>query len=195
MARISLILTPGFADWEYAFIAGTASPFYGIDVRFFAPTTGQINSQGGLAVTIDSNLQQSLDWKPDVVAVIGGMVWESVEAPDIRDFLHASRSDGATIAGICGGTLALARAGLLDDIPHTSNSADFLQENAVSYEGHARYQNSRVAVVADRIITAPGPAPVSFTCAVFEGAGLSSEIISQFRSMLAAEHKGDISGR
>ena len=195
MARISLILTPGFADWEYAFIAGTASPFYGIEVRFFAPTTGQINSQGGLAVTIDSNLQQCLDWKPDVVAVIGGMVWESVEAPDIRDFLHASRSDGATIAGICGGTLALARAGLLDDIPHTSNSADFLQKNAVSYEGHARYQNSRVAVVADRIITAPGPAPVSFTCAVFEGAGLSSEIIYQFRSMLAAEHKGDISGR
>ena len=195
MGRISLILTPGFADWEYAFIAGTASPFYGIDVRFFAPTTGQINSQGGLAVTIDSNLQQCLDWKPDVVAVIGGMVWERVEAPDIRDFLHASRSNGATIAGICGGTLALARAGLLDDIPHTSNSADFLQKNAVSYEGHARYQNSRVAVVADRIITAPGPAPVSFTCAVFEGAGLSSEIISQFRSMLAAEHKGDISGR
>lgn len=188
MARISLILTPGFADWEYAFIAATASPFYGIDVRFFAPTTGQINSQGGLAVTIDSSLQQCLDWKPDVVAVIGGMVWESVEAPDIRDFLHASRSNGATIAGICGGTLALARAGLLDDIPHTSNSADFLQENAVSYEGHARYQNSRVAVVADRIITAPGPAPVSFTCAVFKGAGLSSEIISQFRSMLAAEH-------
>lgn len=188
MARISLILSPGFADWEYAFIAGTASPFYGIDVRFFAPTTGQISSQGGLAVTIDSTLQQCLDWKPDVVAVIGGMVWERVEAPDIRDFLHASRSNGATIAGICGGTLALARAGLLDDIPHTSNSADFLQENAVSYEGHSRYQNSQVAVVADRIITAPGPAPVSFTCAVFEGAGLSSEIISQFRSMLAAEH-------
>lgn len=188
MARISLILTPSFADWEYAFIAGTASPFYGIDVRFFAPTTGQINSQGGLAVTIDSGLQQCLDWKPDVVAVIGGMVWESVDAPDIRDFLLASRSNGATIAGICGGTLALARAGLLDNIPHTSNSADFLQENAASYEGHARYQNSRVAVVADRIITAPGPAPVSFTCAVFEGAGLSSEIISQFKSMLAAEH-------
>lgn len=34
MARVGLILTPGFADWEYAFIAGTASPFYGIDVRF-----------------------------------------------------------------------------------------------------------------------------------------------------------------
>jgi transcriptional regulator GlxA family with amidase domain len=187
MARVGLILTPGFADWEYAFIAGTASPFYGIDVRYFAPTTGQFRSQGGLAVTVDSSLQQCLDWKPDVVVVIGGMVWESAEAPDIRDFLHARRSSGATIAGICGGTLALARAGLLDMVPHTSNSADFLQ-NAVSYEGCTLYRSSSIAVMADRIITAPGTAPVSFTCAVFERAGLSSESISQFRSMLAAEH-------
>ncbi|WP_429515943.1 DJ-1/PfpI family protein [Pseudomonas frederiksbergensis] len=187
MARVGLILTPGFADWEYAFIAGTA-PFYGIDVRFFAPATGQFRSQGGLVVTVDSGLHQCLDWKPDVVVVIGGMVWESAEAPDIRDFLHASRSSGATIAGICGGTLALARAGLLDTVAHTSNSADFLQQNAVGYEGRTLYRSSSVAVVADRIITAPGAAPVSFTCAVFESAGLSSEIISQFRSMLAAEH-------
>ena len=49
MARVSLILTPGFADWEYAFIAGTGSAFYGIDVRFFAPATGEFRSQGGLA--------------------------------------------------------------------------------------------------------------------------------------------------
>lgn len=187
MACVGLILTPGFADWEYAFIAGTASPFYGIDVRFFAPATGEFRSQGGLAVTVDSSLHQCLDWKPDVVVVIGGMVWESAEAPDIRDFLHASRSSGATLAGICGGTLALARAGLLDTVPHTSNSADFLQ-NAVSYQGSTLYRSSSIAVMADRIITAPGTAPVSFTCAVFESAGLSSESISQFRSMLAAEH-------
>ncbi|MGG5291366.1 DJ-1/PfpI family protein [Pseudomonas shirazensis] len=188
MARVALILTPGFADWEYAYIGGTASPFYGIDVRFFAPITGHFRSQGGLAVTVDSSLQECLEWKPDVVVVIGGMVWEREEAPDIRDFLHASRSGGAVIAGICGGTLALARAGLLDTVAHTSNSADYLQ-NAVGYEGFALYQNSSRAVMADRIITAPGTAPVSFTCAVFEGAGLAAESVSQFRSMLAAEHR------
>ncbi|MCD9114722.1 DJ-1/PfpI family protein [Pseudomonas bijieensis] len=188
MARVGLILTPGFADWEYAFIAGTASPFYGIDTRFFTSATGQFRSQGGLAVTVDSSLQQCLGWKPDVVVVIGGMIWERAEAPDIRDFLHASRSSGATIAGICGGTLALARAGLLDTVAHTSNSAEFLQQNAAGYAGQALYRSSPVAVVADRIITAPGPSPVSFTCAVFESAGLSAEVTSQFRSMLAAEH-------
>ena len=116
------------------------------------------------------------------------MIWERADAPDIRDFLLASRSSGAAIAGICGGTLALARAGLLDSVSHTSNSADFLQQNAVGYEGAALYRSSQVAVVADRIITAPGSAPVSFTGAVFEAAGLSSEIVSQFRSLLAAEH-------
>jgi putative intracellular protease/amidase len=189
MASVGLILTPGFADWEYAFIAGTASPFYGIDVRFFAPVPGQFRSQGGLAVTVDGSLQQCLEWKPDVVVIIGGVIWESAEAPDLREFLRASRTNGSTVAGICGGTLALARAGLLDTVPHTSNNADFLQKHAAGYQGATLYRNSPTAVVADGIITAPGPAPVSFTCAVFESAGLSPEIVSQFRSMLAAEHR------
>lgn len=189
MARIGLVLTPGFADWEYAFIAGTASPFYGVDVRFFAPTPGKFLSQGGLAVTVDSDLQQCLAWKPDVVVIVGGMVWEQSGAPDIGDFLRASRLAGVTIAGICGGTLALARADLLNLSPHTSNSADFLKQNAENYTGEILYQHCSGAVVADRVITAPGPAPVSFTCAVFEAAGLPSEVILQFRSMLAAEHE------
>ena len=189
MARIGLVLTPGFADWEYAFIAGTASPFYGIDVSFFSPTPGLFFSQGGLAVTVDSSLPRCLDWKPDVVVVVGGVVWEHTEAPDIGAFLQASRLNGSTIAGICGGTLALARGDLLNSTPHTSNSADFLKQNAARYKGEAHYQSGSRAMAADRIITAPGTAPVSFTCAVFEAAGLSQETTSQFRSMLAAEHE------
>ncbi|HDS1818808.1 TPA: DJ-1/PfpI family protein [Pseudomonas putida] len=189
MSRIGLVLTPGFADWEYAFIAGTASPFYGIDVRFFAPVPGQFHSQGGLAVTVDSGLQQCLEWKPDAVVIVGGMGWEQPQAPDIGDFLRASRFAGATIAGICGGTLALARAGLLDTTPHTSNSADYLKQNAAHYKGEALYQSGTRAKAADRIITAPGTAPVSFTCEVFAAVGLSPELVLQLRSMLAAEHE------
>lgn len=188
MARVALVLSPGFADWEYAFIAGTGGPFYGIDVRFFATTPGSLSSQGGLAVTVDSSLQECLEWAPQVVVVIGGMAWERDDAPDLHDFLQACRSGGATLAGICGATLALARAGMLDRVAHTSNSADFLQENAAGYGGRALYRDSPAAVTADRIITAPGTAPVSFTCAVFESAGLSTELIAQFKSMLAAEH-------
>mgnify|MGYP003603052568 FL=1 len=188
MSRVGLILTPGFADWEYAFIAGTGLPFYGIEVRYFSPVTGQFSSQGGLPVTVDSSLQECLEWQPDVVVVIGGMIWEQTDAPDMRDFLSAGHASGAAIAGICGGTLALARAGLLDRVAHTSNSAEFLQQNASAYAGASFYQSSQGAVISERIITAPGPAPVSFTCAVFEAAGLPAESISQLRSLLAAEH-------
>jgi len=188
MARVALVLSPGFADWEYAFIAGTGGPFYGIDIRFFATAPGSLRSQGGLEVTVDNGLQECLEWAPEVVVVIGGMAWEREDAPDLRDFLQASRCAGATLAGICGATLALARAGVLDGVAHTSNSADFLQENAAGYGGHGLYRDSPAAVMADRVITAPGTAPVSFTCAVFESAGLAQELIAQFRSMLAAEH-------
>ena len=189
MARIAIILTPDFADWEYAFIAGTAQPFYGLDLRFFSPVPGQFSSQGGLPVSVGLGLQDCLAWMPDVVVVIGGMIWEKAQAPDLRDFLCACRERGAAIAGICGGTLALARAGLLDTTPHTSNGLDFLAKNASSYRGASLFQSSSSAIDADRIITAPGTAPVSFTCAVFENAGLPPEIISQFRSMLATEHR------
>ena len=188
MARIGLILTPGFADWEYAFIAGTASPFYGIEARFFTPEPGPLSSQGGLTVIVQSNLQDCLDWQPEVVVVIGGFAWEGPAAPDLRDFLQASRASGSTLAGICGGTLALARAGLLDTVARTSNSAGLRKQNAAEYAGHGMYRNGPVAVSAESIITAPGTAPVSFTCAVFEAAGLAAESVSQFRSMLAAEH-------
>ncbi|MBK4993425.1 ThiJ/PfpI [Pseudomonas sp. S37] len=188
MARVALLLTPGFADWEYALIAGTGAPFYGLELDFFAPSPGQFRSQGGLAVTVDHDLLQCLAWQPDVVAVIGGLLWEGEQAPDLGSFLQACHTRGATLAGICGGTLALARAGLLDTVAHTSNNPQYLQQHAANYAGQARYQSTPAAVVAERIITAPGPAPVSFTCAVLQAAGVAQEAVGQFRSMLAAEH-------
>lgn len=187
MPSIGLILTPGFADWEYAFIAGTAAPYYGVETRFFTPAPGQFRSMGGLAVTVEDGLQQCLDWRPDVVAVIGGTLWEQADAPDLNSFLRTARANRAGIAGICGGTLALARAGLLDTVAHTSNGAEFLQDNAAGYHGGALYQASPRAVASEGIITAAGTAPLSFTCAVFSAVGLAPETIAEFQSMLTAE--------
>ncbi|BCS88675.1 DJ-1/PfpI family protein [Pseudodesulfovibrio sediminis] len=188
MAKIAIILTPHFADWEYALIAGTGRPFYGLDVQFFTPAPGELQSLGGLTVRVPQGLEAMNQWAPEVVVVIGGTLWESEDAPDIGEVLRAHHARGAVVAGICGGTLALARAGMLDAIPHTSNEAEYLTLNAQEYTGAEHFCPSATAVSTDRVITAPGVAPVSFTAAIFESIGLDQNTVLQFKNMLAAEH-------
>lgn len=144
--------------------------------------------QGGLTADVSQDLGELSAWQPNVAVVIGGTIWETDEAPDIGSLLNAQREKGAVVAGICGGRLALARAGLLNDVPHTSNDANFLNHNAKSYSSLEHFRKSASAVAEDLVITAPGTAPVSFAAAVFEGAGLDVETVSQFKRMLAAEH-------
>lgn len=189
MSKIAVLLSEGFADWEYALIGGTGGPFYGIDVQYFAPVIGQVRSQGGLAATVEQNLEDLTKWRPDAVAVVGGTIWKKEDAPDISTVLNDQHSSGAVVAGICGGTLALARAGLLNEVSHTSNDPEYLIQNAEGYTGKQTYLKSASAISDNRIITAPGTAPTSFAAVVFEGVGMKPEIAAQFRTMMAAEHR------
>ncbi len=120
--------------------------------------------------------------------VVGGTIWETDDAPDVGVLLNAQHKRGAVVAGICGGTLALGRAGLLNGVSHTSNDPDFLGRNADGYAGSARYQESAAAVSDGGVITAPGTAPVSFTAAVFDAVGIEQAAVQQFKTMMAAEH-------
>src|SRR3546814_9109876 len=70
---------------------------------------------------------------------------------------------GQPLAAICGATVALAHAGLLDDHAHTSNSLKFLRDNAPAYGGGAHYREATV-VSEGGIVTAPGSSPVGFAC-------------------------------
>lgn len=188
MSRIALLLTQGVADWEYALIGGTAGPFFGLETRFFAPEAGEVTSMAGLTVRVPHGMDALRVWTPTVVAVIGGTIWESDTPPDLGDLLRALRAEGITVAGICGATLALARAGLLEEVAHTSNDAGYLATHVSDYRGGAHYRDQAAAVSADGVITASGLAPVSFAAEVFAAAGLAEDQVDQLRAMLAAEH-------
>ena len=188
MPKVALILSPGFADWEHALIGGTGGPFYGLDAGYFSTGDAELRSQGGLVSTVPRGVAEIAAWAPDAVVVVGGMVWETDEAPDMGDVLAGQRDRGGIVAGICGGTLALARAGLLDAVHHTSNNPAFLRQHGGRYGGAEHYRESPAAVSAGRVITAPGTAPASFAAAVFEGVGVEREAVRQFRAMIAAEH-------
>ena len=70
------------------------------------------------------------------------------------------------VAAICGATLGLANAGLLDNRPHTSNDLAVLKMFCPGYHGEQAYVNEP-AVTDGNLITASGLAPAEFAYQVF----------------------------
>lgn len=185
MLPITIVLTEGFSDWEIATLGGVGRAFYGADIRYVSPSGGPVTSAAGMTV---ANTQIFKAPENGVVVVCGGPAWETEAGPDIADQLNIAYANGCAVAGICGGTVALARAKLLDHARHTSNGPGYLQKFAANYAGVDRYVDQPSAVRDQNIITAPAPAPASFASEVLTAAGIEAAAAQQIREMLAQEH-------
>ena len=78
---------------------------------------------------------------------------------------------GGAVAAICGATLALASAGLLDERPHTSNGPGFLDMFCPSYRGRNHYVDEP-AVSDGKLITAAGTAPLEWAREILDVLGV-----------------------
>lgn len=186
MRPITVILTEGYSDWEIAALTGAGRAFFNADITFSSPAGGALRSAAGLPVADTAGFQPP---QSGVVVVTGGPAWESDGAPDIGEALRQSLANGAVVAAICGGTIALARAGLLDHVAHTSNGPGYLDQHAPGYAGSSHYVDQSPALRDGDIITAPAPSPASFAYEVLVAAGLDPEAARQIPSMLAEEHR------
>lgn len=186
MTTIVTILTPGFADWETALLNATAHSYYGITTRFASPGGQPVISSGGMTVNPDLAIDAIDPAALDALVVCGGTAWAKPGAPDLSDLLQRTHAAGKTVAGICDATRVLALSGLLDAVDHTSNSAENLTGTA--YAGAAHYQDVPHAVVAQRIVTAPGTAPVSFMAGVLQTLGHADDDLKFYMKMHADEH-------
>jgi len=180
MPRITFLLTPGFADWEYAMLAATARSWYGCETHFAVPGGGAVTSAGGLT-TADLPAFDPAQ-AGDALILVGGTAWRA--APPALDL--ALVPDSTVIGAICDGTRAAATAGLLDRAAHTANDADTL--DVEGYGGAARFVQSAAALRDGRIVTAAGTAPVSFMAEVLAALGLADDNLGYYRRLLAAEH-------
>ncbi|BAK33292.1 hypothetical protein MLP_02780 [Microlunatus phosphovorus NM-1] len=162
--------TDTMADWEYGYaLAGFAMAEQQLPGRFrvvVASENGQpVTSMGGLQVAPAAALT---DLDPDEVAALilpGAETW--AEGHDAAlGLARQLRAEAKVVAAICGATYGLARAGLLNDQPHTSNAAEYVAA-APGYTGGELYREART-ISDGGLITAPATAPVDFAKAIFE---------------------------
>lgn len=155
----AILVFDGYADWEPAYAltglrrwGGRSVTTYGYDLR-------PVVSMGGLRTLPERALSDLAPESTDLLILPGGDVWaERYPADHLEPILSRLVAAQVPIAGICGATIALARAGLFRDRRHTSNGREFLLHNAPGYESPQHYVDARA--VTDRgIISATGLAP------------------------------------
>lgn len=189
MPALAIILTDEYADWEFAPIAAIAKEFYDYSTIIASPNAKPVRSIAGLLSQPEYKLE---DVKPvdfDALAIIGGKIWEGDEYPDMTPLINDFLSHDKIVAGICGATLALARAGLLNTRKHTSNETGYLEQYSKGYHGQKLYIKTDKAVIDNKVISASGFSPYHFTAEIFRAVGMDEEDVIDFLESLGAEFK------
>ena len=173
--NVYLFVFDSMADWEAAFaIAGINNPqFQREPGRYRVVTVGTsrepVTTMGGMRILPETTLSEI---EPDQSAMLilpGGDQWESCGNAEAVELARVFFVEGVPVAAICGATLALARAGMLDDFHHTSNSREYLA--ASGYRGGSFYCDVP-AITDENVITASGIAPIEFAREIFRALGL-----------------------
>ena len=184
---IAVVMVDGVADWEIGPILPSARTWFGDQIAVASIDGKPVLSMGGLRIQPDAAFADLSPLDADLWLLPGSDRWQDGEIAPLSEALRARISAGRPVAAICGATLALASAGLLNTAAHTSNSPEFLRENVSGYSGSAYYRAERV--VRDRsLITAPGSSSVSFAVECLRLLHPDQEAgIAEMRALFAGE--------
>jgi putative intracellular protease/amidase len=175
-ATVHVLVFDGFADWEPSYALAELRRSGHHEVVSVGFTRDEVTSMGGLRVRPDRPLADVRAEEVRLLILPGGDMWEREDAyprAQLEALVGELLATERLVAAICGATVAMARAGLLDDRRHTSNMPNYLSETVPTYRGSALYDPS--LVVRDRgLITASGLGPVDFARAIFAELGVFS---------------------
>jgi len=172
--RTLYLYTPDtMADWEPGHVIAELrsgrylnNPELKFKVVFCGRTWDAITTMGGIRIAPDVLINDIRPCTNDLLVLPGADTWlDPAQVPVITKVRELLEGD-VTVAAICGATLALANAGLLNKRPHTSNDLTALEMFCPDYQGEKFYLNEP-AVTDGNLITANGLAPVEFAYHVF----------------------------
>jgi putative intracellular protease/amidase len=174
MPTLYLYILDTLSDWETGNVLAELhtgrylkDPTLRYKVVLCGLTTDPVTTMGGLTLKPDILIADIRPKEGDLLILPGADTWlDPAQAPvmaKIGELLKA----GVVIAAICGATLGLANAGLLDNRRHTSNDLMALKMFCPNYKGEPVYVDEP-AVTDANLITASGLAPVEFAFHIFK---------------------------
>lgn len=160
MFTVYVYVLDTLADWELGYVTAELSSgrFFRkdapkISVKTVTISTEPIKTMGGLTIVPDCTIDDIVVNKKNVLLLPGANTWDNPKHGAIIEKASELLSVGAMVCAICGATVALANAGLLDQRLHTSNGAGYLEMVSPVYKGQKFFVD--VPSVADHnLITA-----------------------------------------
>lgn len=160
MFTVYVYVLDTLADWELGYVTAelNSGRFFqrdtpGVTVKTVGISKEPIRTMGGLTILPDCVIDEMEVNEKTVLLLPGANTWDDPKHAAVIEKARECLAAGATVGAICGATVALANAGLLDERSHTSNGAGFLEAVSPCYKGQRFYVDE--PSVSDRnLITA-----------------------------------------
>ena len=173
MRTIFLYITDTLSDGEYGHVLAELhsgrylrDPSFRYDIILCGRTMKPVTTMGGIHLEPDTLIEDILPTDGDLLLLPGADSWFDPDQSRVIAKVSELLDEGIVIGAICGATMALAQAGLLDHRPHTSNDLAAIQMFCPGYKGGQHYVQEP-AVTDGNLITASGLAPVEFAHQIF----------------------------
>lgn len=173
-STVYLYVFDTMSDWEIGYLTAelNSGRYYKKGLtRSKIVTVGMdktpVTTMGGLTILPDITLDECSIERSDLLILPGGETWTETIHHPLLTIVERCLREGIWVAAICGATMGLAQAGLLNSRGHTSNDLEYLKMICPAYTGE-EYYKMESAVTDGKLITASGIAPLEFSANVLK---------------------------
>ena len=178
MYTIYVYVLDTLADWEIGHVTAElcSGRFFKADAPHVSLQTVSVSKEpirtmGGLTIVPDCLIEDIAMHETSVLILPGADTWSDPKHSAVIQKASELLSLGAAVCAICGATTALASYGLLDQRPHTSNGAGFLEMFTPHYAGQVFYLDEP-SVADNNLITASSTGALLWAKQIIEHLGV-----------------------